>query len=238
MIKRSENRMMYIKKGHKNTHGHMGIYILLVVISGIFMYYIYSYIMIYRLEQREQKEILQMENNLFPSILTNIYIPYLNTDNLAPDIFLSATAKLGVSDNHKNYKNSHKGDCILSIPDIELEKIVYTGANRLEHLKEYGLATAADNMHYANGGNYIICGHASRLYGHSLNRIREIQKGTLIYIKTSDCIDRYIVDKVTFENMNETDRYCNQTLEQRITIISCAKYISKESYIVIQAIPN
>ena len=127
------------------------------------------------------------------------------------------------------------GDCILIIPDIDLKKIVYTGKDRTQHLENYELITASDNMKYKNGGNYIICGHASRLYGHSLNRLKEIKKGASIQIQTKDKLDEYIVNQITYENMNQTSQYCNQTQENTLTIISCAKYISEKSYIVIHA---
>lgn len=127
------------------------------------------------------------------------------------------------------------GDCVLVIPDIDLEKIVYTGKNREQHLENYELITASENMKYTNGGNYIICGHASRLYGHSLNRLKEVKKGTKIQIWTRDKMEEYIVNQVTYQNMNQTSQYCNQTQSNTLTIISCAKYVSKESYIVIHA---
>ena len=90
-------------------------------------------------------------------------------------------------------------------------------------------------MQYKNGGNYIICGHASKLYGHSLNRLQEIKKDTIIEILTKNKTEQNIVYKVNYENMYETSQYCNQTSEKTVTIISCAKNISKESYIVIHA---
>lgn len=127
------------------------------------------------------------------------------------------------------------GDCILSIQDIDLTKIVYTGKDRNQHLENYELITANDNMKYSNGGNYIICGHASRLYGHSLNRLKEVKKGAIIKIQTKDKSDEYIVTQVTYENMNKTSQYCNQTQENTLTIVSCAKYISNDSYIVVHA---
>lgn len=140
--------------------------------------------------------------------------------------------------NCNNTKTDNIGDCIIEIPDINLSKIVYSGNERDNHLNNYELVTATSDMKYSQGGNYIICGHASRLYGHSLNRIKEITKGTEIIIFNNNKTDKYIVNKVYFANMNETDKYCIQTNKRELTIISCAKYISKESYIVIKAIPN
>lgn len=142
--------------------------------------------------------------------------------------------------NGNNNKSIPKiyADCIIEIPDIELSKIVYSGIDREKKLDNYDLITAAYDMRFSNGGNYIICGHASRLYGHSLNRIKEVHKDTLIRIWANNKVKDFKVNKVYYENMNDTDKYCKQTNKNEITIISCAKYISKESYIIIKAIPK
>lgn len=228
--------MLIRKIGAKMTV-HSGICIIFLLLIGLNMYYIYNYVLLYHQEKQEQIDIQQMEYNAFPDILPGIYIP-VNIEFAITDSEIDSISESISSNSNCNYKKSWKGDCILDIPDIGLQKIVYTGADRLEHLKQYELATATDNMEYKYGGNYIICGHASRLYGHSLNRIKEVQKGTIIYIKTPNQTDQYKVDNVRYENMHETSTYCNQTTDKRITIISCAKYISKDSYIVIQASPN
>ena len=130
-------------------------------------------------------------------------------------------------------------DCVISIPCIDLEKIVYTGTDREKHLQKYELITATPDMKYFNKGNYIICGHASRLYGHSLNRLREIKVGDKVYIRYYNSLkenisEEYIVESVTYEVMNDTSKYCKQTEEQVVTIISCAKYIAPNNYIVIK----
>lgn len=217
----------------------MEIALLGICICIIFCLCLYRYIKIYHYEYKEHIQIMQMQGNIFPSIMPTIWILPENMNTLTmqkeQNIASQHNAK---SDQPTKITSSWTGDCILSIPDINLEKIVYTGADRLKHLEEYGLATAADTMQYKKGGNYIICGHASRLYGHSLNRIKEVEKGDRIYIKTQDTKDSYIVHNVHFESMNKTSKYCSQTSQRQITIISCAKYVSKESYIVITAIPE
>ena len=140
--------------------------------------------------------------------------------------------------NHKKIKKKIYEDCIIEIPDIELSKIVYTGKDREKKLDNYDLITAAPDMKFTNGGNYIICGHASRLYGHSLNRLKEVHKDTLIQIWANNEVKDFKVNKVYYENMDNTNKYCKQTDKNEITIISCAKYISQESYIIIKAIPK
>ena len=89
-------------------------------------------------------------------------------------------------------------------------------------------------MQYHNGGNYIVCGHASQVYGHSLNRLKEIKCGDKVYIWNNHKKDCYKVQFITYEPMNETSSFCCQTKEQQITIISCAKYVAEDMYIVIR----
>lgn len=142
------------------------------------------------------------------------------------------------NENTNNISIDPDEDCIIEIPDINLYKIIYTGKSREKHLDKYELVTATDDMKYCQGGNYIICGHASRLYGHSLNRIKEIKNGTIIYIWHQGKMDHYTVNDVFFTEMKDTDKYCEQNNSKIITIVSCAKYISYNSYIVIKAIPK
>jgi LPXTG-site transpeptidase (sortase) family protein len=126
-------------------------------------------------------------------------------------------------------------DCIIRIPSIDLEKIVYTGTDRISHLDQYELITASEDMQYINGGNYIICGHASRLYGHSLNRIKELETGDVIYIDTQKGTDTYTVQKIFFANRYKCSEYFTQSQKPALTIISCARYVSDNSYIIVQA---
>jgi sortase A len=126
-------------------------------------------------------------------------------------------------------------DCVIRIPAIQLEKVVYTGTDRLSHLEQYELITASEDMKYINGGNYIICGHASRLYGHSLNRIKEIKAGDLIYVDTKEGTDTYTVKKISFADRDKSCDFFSQSDVPTLTIISCARYVSDKSYIIVQA---
>lgn len=194
--------------------------------KGYIYYYKYSY---YNL----LSDLLQNFVKIHPALTSN----GLQNENPSQNenCLQTETTNTTIKNPLKSQKNND-ADCILSIPDINLEKIVYTGKDQEAHLKNYELVTADPYMYYKNGGNYIICGHASKLYGHSLNRIKELKKGTEIQIKTETRTDLYIVKAVNYENMYQTSKYCNQTKEKSITIISCAKNISKESYIVIHAV--
>lgn len=197
----------------------------------IFVYYIYSFFVVLQNEKNERKDILFEVRQ--DDTTDNNNTGYKEEHILNPDTEISTN--IVEAEEPCQQEAADQSDCILSIPVINLIKNVYTGANRTEHLERYELVTATDDMQYKNGGNYIICGHASRLYGHSLNRIKEIQKGDIIFVKTVNKTDKYIVNKVSYENMYNTSNYCNQTIQKSLTIISCAKYVSDESYIVIYA---
>lgn len=210
-------------------------YLMIVSFTILILYYLYRYNMVYQNEHLEKNQIHLIETKLYQEDLPNLNEMLQSVSSEEAGIKNTQNSQETANHDPHDKKELWKGDCILFIPAINLEKIVYTGSNRMEHLNQYELTTAADNMQYKNGGNYIICGHASRLYGHSLNRIKEVKEGNLLYIQTKSRLDEYIVKKVFFADMNQTSKYCNQTSHKTITILSCAKYISKDSYIVIQA---
>lgn len=218
----------------------------LIILICILLYLILMFIVIKNISSIQKKESKEKELiNNYKELHKQIeVIDKQDNNNITDETYLNQNTidknSAHISDNNKQTKSksNNKGDCIIEIPDINLAKIVYTGKDRETHLENYELVTAADDMEYSQGGNYIICGHASRLYGHSLNRIKEITKGTEILITDNEKTDKYTVNKVYYSNMMDTDKYCRQINKQEITIISCAKYISKESYIVIKAIPN
>lgn len=209
-------------------------YLIIISFTILVLYYFYSYNVVCQNEQLEKEQIHLIETKLYHEDLPNLNEMLQSVSSEETGIKNTQNGQ-EAANNTYDKKELWKGDCILFIPAINLEKIVYTGSKRMEHLNQYELTTAADNMQYKNGGNYIICGHASRLYGHSLNRIKEVKEGNLLYIQTQSQLDEYIVKKVFFADMNQTSKYCNQTSRKTITILSCAKYISKDSYIVIQA---
>ena len=219
--------------------------ICLLICFILIMFYYKEIDNIHKMEMQETKKINELKNQFDIDMGKSVNDP---SDNDITCINISDDPDIDKninSDNNNtifnNTDNSGKKqsiyeDCIIEIPDINLSKIVYSGIDREKKLDEYDLITAASDMKFSNGGNYIICGHASRLYGHSLNRLREVHKGTLIRIWAKYGVDEYEVKKVYFDNMDNTSDYCKQTDANEITIVSCAKYISVNSYIIVKAI--
>lgn len=220
----------------KNTYKFIQIGLLVLLILGVIV--VYRYIPIYQTELYEKNTIGSIIDDNFEFDRTNH--KKKTEHNHITSIISNQDYNESKETNHQNKTNTKQLnsdiDCIVKIPEIDLEKFVYTGKNRETHLDNYEFVTACSDMQYCKGGNYVICGHASRLYGHSLNRIKELKKGMGIYIYTLDGkMDEYNVYKIYYESMNKTNAYCKQSTEQIITIISCARYVSEDSYIIIKA---
>lgn len=209
------------------------------VLTVMYLYRIYNNV--YDLERIEKESIISTipQIELPQQTQTNTYSKLNNNrsnQSTRNDNNIVTSGKTSKSNKAQNVERDV--DCIISIPDIDLLKKVYNGKNREKHLENYELITATPDMKYTNGGNYIICGHASRLYGHSLNRLSEVLEYTQIQIWANNEVENYVVKEVKYVNMNETSKYCNQTKNKQITILSCAKNISPESYIAVIAVPD
>lgn len=111
-------------------------------------------------------------------------------------------------------------DCILQINSIDLEKPVICGNNDY-NLKRHLLVTADQNTKYENGGTYIILGHNSNIYGHSFNRLKEIQLGDEIDIIHEDSINLYIVSSIDSKERGEEGDFFNQTGENKVILVCC-----------------
>ena len=228
---------------------------LIMVISCI--YYIHSYIKVYNAEQQEIKQIdailLDWTKQLNNTETTLFYEGNNDDSNNIKDNLdeynkgvqeryneysdmndVDKVNDTSAIDSNNKSKDLDVADCILIIPSIDLKKYVYTGKQREVHLEQYELITATDDMKYQNGGNYIICGHYSKLYGHSLNRLKEITRSDDVIIWKNNKKTKYKVSSITYVNMNNTEQYCKQSKEQQITIISCAKYEGANKYIVVK----
>lgn len=232
--------------------------VIILIILSVSIVYIGSYLGIYYVERTESREIdtlLKDWTNEYKENKDNIELSNAtyslekgvaqkdnsgNEERLdityAPingDIESADNGNLDQKDDAKS-NDKIKADCILMIPSIDLKKYVYNGSQREVHLEQYELVTATHDMEYQNGGNYIICGHYSKLYGHSLNRLKEISVDDEVTIWKDSVKTQYRVSSVSYINMNNTTQYCNQTNNKQITIVSCAKYIGEDKYIVVK----
>ncbi len=223
-------------------------FVLFVIFIVGSMYLITDYLNIYYAEQQETESVNQFLMKEYKELEYDVSSKNVSTDysnnsksfkstNISNDLETDIHIDDNQGRNNKiieDMEENDDADSILIIPSINLKKYVYTGKQRAAHLEQYELVTATDDMRYCNGGNYIICGHYSKLYGHSLNRLKEISVSDDIIIWNDNKIINYKVSSVSYVNMNNTNQYCDQDKEKQITIVSCAKYEGDNKYIVVK----
>lgn len=118
-------------------------------------------------------------------------------------------------------------DSVLVIDKINLKKAVIRGNSMDDNdfnLSLYYFVTA--DLSTDLEGNYIIYGHSSQVYGHSFNRLDELQKGDNFYLIQNGVRYDYQVEAVDRALRSESRPYFPD-LEQRITLVSCEKHLEK-----------
>lgn len=132
-------------------------------------------------------------------------------------------------------------DCILVIDKINMKKAVIRG-NTLDdndfNLSKYYFVTA--DLSTALDGNYIIYGHSSQTYGHSFNRLDELNVGDDFYIIQGNTRYDYKVETVNRVLRSESESYFPRSIEKRVTLVACEKYIasgySEKRLIIVRAV--
>lgn len=112
-------------------------------------------------------------------------------------------------------------DSILVIDKINLKKAIIRGEYNDYNLDRYYFVTA-DELAVLGRDNYIIYGHCSRTYGHSFNRLEELEVGDEFYLIQGDRIYDYAVSKVCRELRENAPQYLN-TGENTVQLLSCEK---------------
>lgn len=118
-------------------------------------------------------------------------------------------------------------DSVLVIDKINLKKAVIRGNSMDDNdfnLSLYYFVTA--DLSTDLEGNYIIYGHSSQVYGHSFNRLDELQKGDNFYLIQNGVRYDYQVEAVDRALRSESRPYFPD-LEQRVTLVSCEKHLEK-----------
>lgn len=116
-------------------------------------------------------------------------------------------------------------DSILVVDKINMEKAIIRGNTPEDNdfnLDRYYFVTADQTM--GLDGNYIIYGHCSMTYGHSFNRLDELEVGDCFYLIQNGMKYDYEVeakDKVLRAQSND---YFLE-MEKRVTFVSCEKRI-------------
>lgn len=112
-------------------------------------------------------------------------------------------------------------DSILVIDKINLKKAIIRGEYNDYNLDRYYFVTA-DELAVLGRDNYIIYGHCSRTYGHSFNRLEELEVGDEFQLIQEVITYDYVVSEVHRELRENAPQYLN-TGENTVQLLSCEK---------------
>lgn len=208
----------------------IGVILIIALLIIIFGYYIY------RQPYREAEKQHDYEENLIDQYLeedTNEIPPDTQNESKSEDVSYQFSDV--DSYNFRGYVDS-----ILVIDKINLKKAIIRG-NEMEdndyNLDRYYFVTA--DLTTTLDGNYIIYGHSSQTYGHSFNRLDEMEIGDSFYILQNGKKYEYAVEAVDRVLRAESRPYFPD-LEKRVTFVSCEKYrpkgYSEKRVIIVRAV--
>lgn len=129
-------------------------------------------------------------------------------------------------------------DSILVIDKIDMKKVIIRGPENTYNLDRYYFVTA-DTSTPLNGGNYIIYGHCSRTYGHSFNRLDELEIGDSFYLIQNGQEYAYKIEEKNKVLRSE----CSSFFPEKtcVTLVSCEKDLqpgfTEKRVIIIRAVP-
>lgn len=119
--------------------------------------------------------------------------------------------------------SAYKGeiDSVLVIDKIHLKKAVIRDEYNDYNLDRYYFVTA-DQISVLGRENYIIYGHCSQTYGHSFNRLEELEVGDEFQLIQESCTYQYAVSSIRRELRENASPYLN-TGEDTVQLLSCEK---------------
>ena len=122
-----------------------------------------------------------------------------------------------------NYKGEI--DCILVIDKIDLRKAIIRGPYNDYNLNRY-LFVTADQTSTLGIDNYVIYGHCSQTYGHSFNRLEELEVGDTFQLIQGNATYEYVVTNIQRE-LRENAAPLLSTGTNTVQLVSCEKKIAK-----------
>ena len=125
--------------------------------------------------------------------------------------------------NTADAKPYYKGtvDSILVIDKIGLKKAIIRGTENDYNLSRY-LFVTADQTSVLGVDNYVIYGHCSQTYGHSFNRLDEMQVGDGFQLIQGTETYQYTVTDIQLE-LRENASSLLSTGSNTVQLVSCEK---------------
>lgn len=194
--------------------------IVTVIIIGIVIWMIPYH----KASQRDLKEAVIIDEYLDEKQVQNTVVPEPDSDTSESDI--AAVDRMEYrqqSQSIANAKQYYKGtvDSILVIDKIGLEKAIIRGEENDYNLSRY-LFVTADQTSVLGVDNYVIYGHCSQTYGHSFNRLDEVQVGDSIQLIQGTETYQYTVTNIQLE-LRENAAALLSTGSNTVQLVSCEK---------------
>ena len=219
-----KNRILKYSKSKKYIIRYISIVIIFVF--GLLIF-IYGY--------KEKKCIEKFQSNIDQIIKEYDDKDIIKKNNKVPDDKTSRDKEINNLINNINtnsFPGDYKGqiDGILEIPSINIHAPVITGDNQY-NLSKY-LFVTGNNIKF-NNGDYVILGHQSKLYGHSFNRILELENNDSIYIHNNGLVYEYSIYNIIIIPKDYEIRYIEEenTIGDLI-ILSCNKNKTDNAYTI------
>lgn len=217
---------IYIRKKKKRILPLLVLAVAVVLLLAIVYY-------IYRQPYEEAEKRNNYENELIDEYLDEIDDPVTDTESPEESVEYMYS-DIG------SYSFRGNIDSILVIDKINLKKAVIRGTTIEDNdynLSLYYFVTA--DLSTTLDGNYIIYGHSSQVYGHSFNRLDELQIGDTFYLFQNGVRYNYKVEAVDRALRSESQPYFPD-LEKRVTLVSCEKHLaegySEKRVIIVRAV--
>ena len=174
--------------------------------------------------QRDMKEAVIIDEYLDENQVEKTVVP--ESDNAASDFDaadLDRTEYQRPAQNTANNKQYYKGtvDSVLVIDKISLEKAIIRGTDNDYNLSRY-LFVTADQTSVLGVDNYVIYGHCSQTYGHSFNRLEEMQVGDSFQLIQGTETYQYTITDIQLELRENASALLN-TGTNTVQLVSCEK---------------
>lgn len=174
--------------------------------------------------QRDLKEAVIIDEYLDEKEVDKTVVP--KSDNVASEIDdtdIDSTEHQRPAKNTANNKQYYKGtvDSILVIDKIGLEKAIIRGTDNDYNLSRY-LFVTADQTSVLGEDNYVIYGHCSQTYGHSFNRLDEMQVGDSFQLIQGTETYQYTITDIQLELRENASALLN-TGSNTVQLVSCEK---------------
>ena len=194
--------------------------IVTVIIIGIVIWMIpYQ-----KASQRDSKEAVIIDEYLDDQIEDEVEPKLENTASESDTEYVDHT-EYERSDNNTAAvsKQYYKGtvDSILVIDKIGLAKAIIRGTENDYNLSRY-LFVTADQTSVLGVDNYVIYGHCSQTYGHSFNRLDEMQVGDSFQLIQGTETYQYTVTNIQLE-LRENASPLLSTGTNTVQLVSCEK---------------